>query len=118
MPRPPTPKVRNWGEADEEILYELIRSGAVDINDTSLENIEHVRRAHFQQRSSENFRRNFRNYAARLDLEEAYHGARQRAAEEGKLCVCFIYSMFDCHVIYLPFASSSPSPPPPPQEWR
>ena len=114
MPRPPTPKVRNWGEADEEILYELIRSGAVDIDDTSLENIERVRLAHFQQRSSENFRQNFRNYAARLDLEEAYHGARQRAAEEGKLRVCFFYCMFDYHVIYLPFAS----PPPPPQEWR
>ncbi len=94
MPRPPTPKVRNWGDADEKILYDLIRSGAVDIDDTSLQNIERVRQEYFQQRSSENFRRNFRNYAARLDLEESYRGSRQRAAEEGKLRVCFLFVNF------------------------
>jgi hypothetical protein len=50
MPHPPTPKVKKWGDVDEEILYNLIRTGAIDIDDTSLENIERVRRAHFQQR--------------------------------------------------------------------
>ena len=102
MPRPPTPKVRNWGDADEKILYDLIRSGAVDIDDTSLENIERVHQEYFQQRSSENFRRNFRNYAARLDLEESYRGSRQRAAEEG-ICLLILF----CPVIYLPYAIDS-----------
>ena len=94
MPRPPTPKVRNWGDADEKILYDLIRSGAVDIDDTSLQNIERVRQEYFKQCDTYNFRRNFRNYAARLDLEESYRGSRQRAAEEGKLRVCFLFVNF------------------------
>jgi hypothetical protein len=91
VPRPPTPKVRNWGDADEKFLYDLIRSGAVDINDTSLEIIKRVRQEYFQQRSSKNFCRNFGNYAARHDLEESYRGSRQRAAKEGKLRVCFLF---------------------------
>ena len=92
MPLDP-PKVKKWGKADEKILFDLIRTGAVDIDDLSLENIEQVRQAHFSHRSSANFRRNFRDYAARLDLEESFIGARRRAAEEGELRVCF-YLLF------------------------
>ena len=90
MPTLLLPKVKKWGKADEKILFDHIRTGAVDIEDLSLENIERVRRAYFSHRTSENFRRNFRDYAARLDLEESYHGARRRAAAEegGKTRVC------------------------------
>jgi hypothetical protein len=91
MPPHPPPKVKKWGEADERILYyELFRTDAVDIADTLIVNIERVCLAHFKHRSSKNFRRNYRNYIARLELEDTYHGTRQRAAEEGKLRVCFM----------------------------
>jgi hypothetical protein len=116
MPRPPTPKVKKWGEADESILYELLRTDQIDIEDTSLETIERIRLEHFQHRSSENFRRNFRNYITRLGLEDAYHGARQRAAEEGKLRVCFMLFILFNLDMYLPV--STPPLPPPPQEWK
>ena len=83
------PKVKKWGKADEKILFDHIRTGAIDIEDLSLTNIEQVCRDYFSHRTSENFRHNFRDYAARLDLEESYHGARRRAAEEeGKMRVC------------------------------
>jgi hypothetical protein len=94
MPPHPPPKAKKWGDADEKLLYDLVRSGAVDIDDTSIVNIERVRQEYFKQRDSYNFRRNFRNYAARLDLEESYRGSRQRAAEEGKLRVCFLFVNF------------------------
>ena len=90
---PPDPKVKKWGKSDEKILYDLTRTGVIDIDDLSNENIERVRLAHFSHRSSKNFRRNFRNYSARLDLEESFIGARRRAAEEGELRVCF-YLLF------------------------
>ncbi len=77
MPRPKTPKVKKWGELEEDTLYNLVRKGVIDIDDTTLANIERIRQAHFEGRSSENFRRNFRNYVARLDLEESYRGARR-----------------------------------------
>ena len=95
MPRPPTPKVKKWGEADESILYELLRNDKIDIKDTSLETIKRIRLDHFQHRSSEKFCRNYRKYIACLILEDAYHGARQSAAaEEGKLSVCFMIFFF------------------------
>ena len=87
MPQDP-PKVKKWGKADEKILFDKIRTGAVDISDLSLANIERVRRDYFSFRDSVNFRRNFRDYAAKLDLEESVHGARRRAPEEGKSRVC------------------------------
>ena len=87
MPLNPPPKAKKWGQADEDILYELLKYDEIDIGDTSLATIERIRRAHFQHRSSENFRGNFRNYVDRYDLEHSYRGARQRAAEEGKLSV-------------------------------
>ena len=90
MPRPPTPKVKKWGEANESILYELLRNDEIDVEDTLLETIKRIRLDHFQHRSSEKFRRNYRKYIARLILEDAYHGARQHAAEEGKLSICFM----------------------------
>ena len=110
MPSDP-PKVKKWGKADEKILFNLIRTGAVDIDDLSLPNIEQVRQAHFSHRSSANFRRNFRDYAARLDLEESFIGARQRAAKEGELRVCLpsfiIVIMLFTHLLPRP-ATSTP----------
>jgi hypothetical protein len=125
MPCPPTPKVRNWGDANKAILYELIRSGAVDIDGTLLANIKRVRQEHFQQRLSKNFRFNFCNYTARLDLEESYCGARQRAGEEGKLRICLLFVYFVYPVIYLPYAAAALPQPQvlkilkmPPTTWR
>ena len=82
MPTLLLPKVKKWGKADEKILFDHIRTGAVDTEDLSLANIERVCRDYFSHRTSKNFCRNFRDYAARLDLEESYHGARRQAAEE------------------------------------
>ena len=83
------PKVKKWGKADKKILFNHIRTGTVNIEDLSLANIERVRRDFFSHQTSGNFRRNFCNYAARLNFEESYHGARRRAAEEeGKTRVC------------------------------
>jgi len=87
-PMPPDPKVKKWGKSDEKILYDLTRTGVIKIEDISAENIERVRQAHFSHRCAKNFRRNFRNYSARLDLEELFIGARRRAAKEGELRVC------------------------------
>jgi len=78
MPLNPPPEAKKWGQADEDILYELVKYyNEINIGDTSLATIEHIRRAHFQHRSSENFCRNFRNYVARYDLEHLYRGARR-----------------------------------------
>ena len=105
MPLNPPPKAKKWGQADEDILYELLKYDEIDIGDTSLPTIERIRRAHFQHRSSENFRRNFRNYVARYDLEHSYRGARRRAAEEGKLSVCFVLIFNSISLdSYLPYA--------------
>ncbi len=110
---PDPPKVKKWGKADEKILFDHIRTGAVDIEDLSLKNIEQVRREFFSHRTSENFRRNFRDYAARLDLEESFHGARRRAAEEGKSRVCLpIIFIILLSYAYLPYISSRPLSPP------
>jgi len=113
MPLHPPPKVKKWGEADESILYELLRNDEIDLEDTSLETIERIRLAHFRHRSTENFRRNYRKYIARLILEDAYHGARQLAAEEGKLRVCFMLFILFNLDMYLPVST-----PPPPQVWK
>ena len=119
LPRPPPsmppdpPKVKKWGKTDEKILLDHIRTGAVNIEDLSLNNIEQVRREFFSHRTSENFRRNFRDYAARLDLEESFHGARRRAAEEGKSRVCLpIIFIILLSYAYLPYIFSRPLPPP------
>ena len=105
---PDPPKVKKWGKADEKILFDHIRTGAVDIEDHSLANIERVRAAYFSHRTSENFRRNFREYAARLKLEESIHGARRRAAEEGKSRVCLPLVYCRMIIIYLPYVSPRP----------
>ncbi len=96
---PPDPKVKKWGKADEKILFDLTRTGAIDIGDISIENIERVRLAHFSHRSSKNFRRNFRLYPARLDLEESYIRVRRQAAEEGESRVCRLLCLLlhHCH---------------------
>ena len=104
MPLNPPPKAKKWGQADKDILYELLKYDEIDIGDTSLPTIERIRRAHFQHRSSENFRRNFRNYVARYDLEHSYRGARRRAAEEGRLSVCYVLIIKSISLgIYLPY---------------
>ena len=51
MPLNPPPKAKKWGQADEDILYELLKYDEIDIGDTSLATIERIRWAHFQHRS-------------------------------------------------------------------
>jgi hypothetical protein len=36
------PKVKKWGEADESILYELLRNDEINVKDTSLKTIERI----------------------------------------------------------------------------
>jgi hypothetical protein len=93
---PPTPKVqtKQWGKADKKHHADLISVGDVDISDTSYLNIEAVGLEYFKHHDVRNFRRNFRDFAASLDLETEYTGARQR--EAGKVAIFFLYFNVDC----------------------
>ena len=93
MPQDP-PKVKKWGKKDEEILFNHIRTGAVDIEDLSYENIDAVQAQYFPHRTVRNFRRNFKDFSSAFDLEEILSGARR-----GMMRVCgFInyFSLFMC----------------------
>jgi CHASE1-domain containing sensor protein len=72
---PPT-KANNWGKADKQYLTDLVSAGDVNISDISHPYIKSVRFEFFKHRSSKNFRRNFRDFAATLDLETEYTGVR------------------------------------------
>jgi hypothetical protein len=95
-----TNKVRPWGQADKDLLNDLINLQLINITDTSLSNIEQVRNAHFGHRDKRNFRRNFRNFAAAWDLEIVYSGTRRH--ESGgklrRLCSAFFYNLIVRHL--------------------
>ena len=80
----PPKATKKWGQADRDLLAKLIHRQLVDITDTSLDNIERVRIAHFRHRDPKNFCRNYRDYLAAFDLEVEYSGAR-RCVSGGKL---------------------------------
>jgi hypothetical protein len=88
----PEKATKNWGQADKDLLNDLINRQQIDITDTSLDNIERVRAAHFRHRDKRNFRRNFRDFAAAWDLEIEYSGARRR--ESGGKMRRFIINIF------------------------
>ena len=90
MPKKATTK--NWGQADKDHLNNLINRQLVDITNTTYQNIEQVRLAHFRHRDPKNFRRNFRDFAAAWDLEIEYSGARRR--ESGGKMRRFIINIF------------------------
>ncbi len=72
---PPT-KANNWGKADKQYLADLVSAGDIDLSDISHLYNESVRFEFFKHRSSKNFCRNFRDFAATLDLDTEYTGAR------------------------------------------
>ncbi len=55
---------KEWGQADKDLLNNLINRQLINITDTSLDNIKQVRAAHFWHCNKRNFRRNFRDFAA------------------------------------------------------
>jgi hypothetical protein len=91
---PPKPKAKQWGTADKKFFLNLIKDNKVDIFDTFLKNIEDIRKEYFSHRDSKNFCRNFQDFAATLDLETKYRGARQR--EASKVTIFFLYFNVDC----------------------
>ncbi len=80
----PPKATKNWGQADKDLLANLINTQQIDITNTTLENIEQVRNLHFRHRKSKNFRRNFRDYSAAWDLEIEDSGV-QRSEGGGKM---------------------------------
>ena len=81
--------MKQWGKVDKTSLHQLVVNGNVDIEDLSFENIDAVQARYFPHRQQRNFRRNFKDFAAAFDLEQALSGARRQAAgQEGKLRVC------------------------------
>ena len=83
---PPTAAVgvKKWWQADKDLLKDLINWQQINITDTSLDNIEQDRAAHFRHRDKRSFQRNFCDFAAVWDLEIEYSGARRRESG-GKL---------------------------------
>ena len=100
----PEKATKNWGQADKDLLNDLINKQLINITDTSLDNIERVRAAHFRHRDKRNFRRNFRDFAAVWDLEIEYSGARRRGGKMRRLLLLISSSIR---------ASSNDLPPPP-----
>jgi len=69
-----TTKTKNWGQADKDLLADLVNRQLIDITDTTHQNIEQVGDLHFRHRDKKNFCRNFRDYLAAWDLEIEYSG--------------------------------------------
>ncbi len=85
---PPKPKTKQWGHKDKKRLFDLIKENNVDITNTSPKNIKVIWQDYFSHQDSKNFCFNFWDFAASLDLETEYNGARQR--EAGKSQYFFI----------------------------
>ncbi len=103
--KPPSqPTTKYWGKAEKASLTSLVNTGNVDIFNSSLQNIETVRREHFPHRKPKNFRNNFRNFAAARALESKYTGARLGEAAGGKSA--HLYLSYYCMLANIP-----PSPP-------
>ena len=70
----PKQRTKYWGDADKAILTTLVSRGDVDINDTTLENIEAVRQLHFPHRDKRLFRNNFKNFQSAWSVEQEKAG--------------------------------------------
>ncbi len=64
MPPKPKAKAKQWGKVDKKHLFNLVRTGDVDITDTSYVTIEDIRKAYFDHCNVMNFCRNFRNFCS------------------------------------------------------
>jgi hypothetical protein len=82
-----TNKTRKWGQADRDLLADLINRQLIDITDTTYPNIDQVRDLHFRHHDKRNFRRNFREYSAAWDLEIEYRysGAQHNGGKMRRL---------------------------------
>ena len=78
MPPTAAVDVKKWGQADKDLLNDIINRQLINITNTSLSNIEQARQAHFCHRDTRNFCQNFCNFAAALDLEIEYSGTQRR----------------------------------------
>jgi hypothetical protein len=94
MPPMPKVKLKSWEKADKKYLANLISVGDINIGNTFYSNIEDVQLAYFPHRDVKNFRRNFRDFTASLDLETKYTCARQCKA--GKVAISFLHFNVDC----------------------
>ena len=75
-------KVKKWGKVGKASLAKLIRDGDVSIDtDVDIPYIDKVQKRYFPHLDRRNFHRNFRDFAARWDTEEAANGARKRELE-------------------------------------
>jgi hypothetical protein len=89
MPPEATTKTKNWGQADKDLLADLVNRKLIDITDTTHQHIEQVRDLHFRHRDKRNFRRNFhrnfRDYSAAWDLEIEYSGVQRNGGKMRRL---------------------------------
>ncbi len=100
MPPTAAAGVKKLGQADKDLLNNLINRQLINITDTSLSNIEQVRHALFHHRNTRNFRQNFQNFAAVWDLEIEYSGAQRRKSggKLRRLFSAFFYHLFARHL--------------------
>ena len=92
----PPKATKNWGQADKDLLADLVNRQLVDITDTTHQNIEQVRDLHFWHRDKKNFHRNFHDYSAAWDLEIEYSGARRNG---GKMQCLILLIYLPVHIL-------------------
>jgi hypothetical protein len=96
------PTKKYWGKAEKASLMSLVNTGNVDIFNSSLENIETVRREHSPHCKPKNFRNNFCNFATAWALESKYTQARL-GEEVGDKLACLYLSYYSMLVNIPPF---------------
>jgi hypothetical protein len=79
------------GKSRLKYLFGLIRTGDVDITNSSYKNIKDVRKEDFAHCDVKNFCHNFHDFAASLNLETKCSGARR--GKGGKLHIFYFILM-------------------------
>ncbi len=69
---------KNRGKANKAAFTRLVHNGDVDINNLSYKNINAVGKERFCHCNKKNFCRNFRDFAATINLKAKYSRARRR----------------------------------------
>jgi len=98
----PPKATKNWGQADKDLLADLVNRQLIDITDTTHQNIKQVRDLHFWHRDKRNFRRNFHDYSAAWDLKIEYSGARRNRSKMQRLLLSFFCLLASSNVVSLP----------------
>ena len=94
---------RKWGKVGKASLTKLIRDGDVTIDtDVDIEYIDNVQKKYFPHLDRHNFHRNFRDFAARWDTEQAQNGVRKRELE-GKWDYYYYYYYLSNYLMPTPF---------------